>query len=119
MSSATALRSDYFRTAIGSNGLQSSTESTGTHPLNGQSMTGSQILLRAIEAEGVDVIFGYPGGAVIGIYDEMHRLDLGFEHILVRHEQGGTHAAEGYAKAYAIVRQLAARVFAYATGGTS
>ena len=108
MSSSAALRYDYHhraatRAAVGtsflSNGSDSSAGSPGSHPLNGQTMTGSQILLRAIEAEGVDVIFGYPGGAVIGIYDEMHRLDLGFEHILVRHEQGGTHAAEGYAKA--------------------
>ena len=61
--------------------------------------TGSEILIRSLEAEGVEVIFGHPGGAIIGIYDEMHRIDPSFEHVLVRHEQGGTHAAEGYAKA--------------------
>jgi acetolactate synthase-1/2/3 large subunit len=59
--------------------------------------TGSEILIRSLEAEGVEVIFGHPGGAIIGIYDEMHRIDPSFEHVLVRHEQGGTHAAEGYA----------------------
>ncbi|MDE2956217.1 MAG: biosynthetic-type acetolactate synthase large subunit [Bacteroidota bacterium] len=62
-------------------------------------MSGAEILLRSLEAEGVKVIFGHPGGAVIKVYDEMMRIRPGFEHVLVRHEQGGTHAAEGYAKA--------------------
>jgi acetolactate synthase-1/2/3 large subunit len=61
-------------------------------------MTGAEIFVRALEAEGVDIVFGYPGGAVIGIYDAMHRMNPTFKHVLVRHEQGGTHAAEGYAK---------------------
>ena len=65
----------------------------------GQHMSGAEILLRSLEAEGVKIIFGHPGGAVIHVYDEMHRIKPQFEHILVRHEQGGTHAAEGYAKA--------------------
>ncbi|MCY4234041.1 MAG: biosynthetic-type acetolactate synthase large subunit [Bacteroidetes bacterium] len=62
-------------------------------------MSGAEILLRSLEAEGVKIIFGHPGGAVIKVYDEMHRIKPEFQHILVRHEQGGTHAAEGYAKA--------------------
>ncbi len=62
-------------------------------------VSGAEILIRSLEAEGVEFVFGYPGGAVIKIYDELHRLKPSFEHILVRHEQGGTHAAEGYAKA--------------------
>ena len=62
-------------------------------------MSGAEILLRSLEAEGVKVIFGHPGGAVIKVYDEMARISPNFEHVLVRHEQGGTHAAEGYAKA--------------------
>ena len=62
-------------------------------------MSGAEIFLRALEAEGVEIIFGYPGGAVIKVYDEMARINPNFRHILVRHEQGGTHAAEGYAKA--------------------
>ncbi len=62
-------------------------------------MTGAEIFVRALEAEGVDLVFGHPGGAVIQIYDAMARLQPRFEHVLVRHEQGGTHAAEGYAKA--------------------
>lgn len=64
-----------------------------------QIMSGAEIFLRALEAEGVDVVFGHPGGAVIKIYDEMARIKPSFKHVLVRHEQGGTHAAEGYAKA--------------------
>jgi acetolactate synthase-1/2/3 large subunit len=62
-------------------------------------MTGAEILVRALDAEGVEFVFGHPGGAVINIYDEIARVKPRFEHILVRHEQGGTHAAEGYAKA--------------------
>ncbi len=62
-------------------------------------MSGAEILLRSLEAEGVKIVFGHPGGAVIKVYDEMARIKPTFQHILVRHEQGGTHAAEGYAKA--------------------
>ncbi len=62
-------------------------------------LCGAEIFIRSLEAEGVEIVFGYPGGAVIKIYDEMARIRPSFEHILVRHEQGGTHAAEGYAKA--------------------
>ncbi len=61
-------------------------------------MTGAQILLETLKREGVDTIFGYPGGAVIDIYDEIPRhTDL--RHILVRHEQAAVHAADGYARA--------------------
>jgi len=61
-------------------------------------MIGSEILVQALLDEGVDVIFGYPGGAVIGIYDVFYRVPQ-IRHILVRHEQGATHAADGYARA--------------------
>jgi len=67
--------------------------------LTGAPVSGAEILIRSLEAEGVEYVFGHPGGAVIKIYDEMHRIQPSFEHVLVRHEQGGTHAAEGYAKA--------------------
>ncbi len=60
-------------------------------------LKGSQILIKAMQQEGVDLIFGYPGGRVIDIYDELHKSDL--KHILVRHEQGAVHAADGYARA--------------------
>jgi acetolactate synthase I/II/III large subunit len=59
--------------------------------------TGAQILMTILKEEGVDTIFGFPGGAVIDLYDELIRSDL--RHILVRHEQGAVHAADGYARA--------------------
>jgi acetolactate synthase-1/2/3 large subunit len=58
---------------------------------------GAELLLDALEEQGVDVIFGYPGGAVLPIYDALFRRDT-IRHILVRHEQGAAHAAEGYAR---------------------
>jgi acetolactate synthase I/II/III large subunit len=64
----------------------------------GNLMTGSEIFVRSLIEEGVEVVFGYPGGAVIGIYDALHDIS-NIKHILTRHEQGATHAAEGYAKA--------------------
>jgi len=60
-------------------------------------LTGAQILLTMLKLEGVDTLFGYPGGVVLDIYDELYRSDL--RHILVRHEQGAVHAADGYARA--------------------
>jgi len=60
-------------------------------------LTGAQILMEILKEEGVDTIFGYPGGAVIDIYDEMAKTDI--RHVLVRHEQGAVHAADGYARA--------------------
>ena len=60
-------------------------------------MKGTQILFKVLEQEGVDTIFGYPGGAVLDIYDELYKTDI--RHILVRHEQGAVHAADGYARA--------------------
>jgi len=60
-------------------------------------LTGAEILLKSLEEEGVDTIFGYPGGAVIDIYDRLVKTDL--KHFLVRHEQGAVHAADGYARA--------------------
>lgn len=64
-----------------------------------KSMTGSQILLRALQLEGVEVVFGYPGGAVLHIYDELAKNPRGIRHVLCRHEQGCSHAADGYARA--------------------
>ncbi len=59
-------------------------------------LTGAQILMKAFADEKVDTIFGYPGGAVIDIYDELIKTDI--RHVLVRHEQGAVHAADGYAR---------------------
>ncbi|WP_018938863.1 MULTISPECIES: biosynthetic-type acetolactate synthase large subunit [unclassified Thioalkalivibrio] len=60
-------------------------------------ITGAEIFCRSLQAEGVEVVFGYPGGAVLHIYDALYRQDK-VSHVLVRHEQGAVHAAEGYAK---------------------
>ncbi|MCJ7665754.1 MAG: biosynthetic-type acetolactate synthase large subunit [Actinobacteria bacterium] len=60
-------------------------------------ITGAQMLMKCLKDEGVDVIFGYPGGVVIPIYDALFDSDI--RHILVRHEQGAAHAADGYARA--------------------
>ncbi len=59
-------------------------------------LTGSQILLEALKCEGVETIFGYPGGAVINIYDDLY--DCSINHIMTRHEQAAVHAADGYAR---------------------
>src|SRR5689334_14315781 len=61
--------------------------------------TGAEILVEALVYEGVDTIFGYPGGAVLHIYDELWRARERISHSLVRHEQGAVHMAEGYARA--------------------
>ncbi len=61
-------------------------------------LRGAEIFFRALKQEGVKHLFGYPGGAVLHIYDELYKQDA-IEHILVRHEQGATHAADGYARA--------------------
>lgn len=61
-------------------------------------MTGAKMLIEALQIEGVEVVFGYPGGRVLFIYDEIYKQKY-FKHILVRHEQGAIHAADGYARA--------------------
>ena len=62
-----------------------------------EEMTGAEIVVRALRDQGVEVVFGYPGGAVLPIYDEIFKQN-DIRHILVRHEQGATHMAEGYAR---------------------
>ncbi len=64
----------------------------------GEKLRGAEILLKALADEGVEYVFGYPGGAVLHIYDAIFKQDT-VKHILVRHEQGATHAADGYARA--------------------
>ena len=63
-----------------------------------QKITGSEALLKSLIAEGVDTIFGYPGGHAIPIYDSLYDYRDKLKHVLVRHEQGATHAAQGYAR---------------------
>ena len=69
----------------------------GAPSQNGPALSGAEILLKTLVAEGVEVIFGYPGGAVLPIYDALFQQNQ-IRHILVRHEQGAVHAAEGYAR---------------------
>src|SRR3990172_2626466 len=61
-------------------------------------MTGAEIFVKALEDLGVDIVFGYPGGAVLNIYDALFQ-NTKIRHLLVRHEQGGVHMADGYARA--------------------
>ena len=61
-------------------------------------MNGSQILIECLKEQGVDTIFGYPGGAILNVYDELYR-HKEIRHILTSHEQGAAHAADGYARA--------------------
>src|SRR6266849_7581986 len=65
--------------------------------MSSQEMNGAAMVIRALVDQGVDVIFGYPGGAVLPIYDELFKQNA-LRHILVRHEQAAVHAAEGYAR---------------------
>ncbi len=65
-------------------------------------ISGAQMVIEALIAEGVDTVFGYPGGAIMNVYDEIYKQDK-FQHILTRHEQAAVHAAEGYSKASAKV----------------
>ena len=67
--------------------------------MEAKQLTGSQAVLEAFIAEGVDTIFGYPGGAIMPIYDALYDYQEKLKHILVRHEQGGIHAGQGYARA--------------------
>jgi acetolactate synthase-1/2/3 large subunit len=62
-----------------------------------ESLTGAEIVVRCLQLEGVDYVFGYPGGAVLWIYDELFKQDK-VRHVLVRHEQGAAHAADGYSR---------------------
>jgi acetolactate synthase-1/2/3 large subunit len=66
--------------------------------VKGMQITGAEIVMRCLQAEGVEYVFGYPGGAVLHIYDELFKQDK-VKHVLVRHEQGAAHAADGYSRA--------------------
>jgi acetolactate synthase-1/2/3 large subunit len=61
-------------------------------------LTGSQIVLECLKEQGVDTVFGYPGGTILNIYDELYKQQGDFLHILTSHEQGAAHAADGYAR---------------------
>ncbi|MGI6011723.1 MAG: biosynthetic-type acetolactate synthase large subunit [Ruminococcus sp.] len=62
-------------------------------------LTGSEIIIKCLEEQGVDTVFGYPGGSILNIYDELYKHQSEIRHILTSHEQGAAHAADGYARA--------------------
>ena len=61
-------------------------------------ISGSEAVVRSLIAEGVDLLYGYPGGAIMPVYDALYKYQDQINHILTRHEQGATHAAQGYAR---------------------
>ena len=61
-------------------------------------INGAQAIIEALKEEGVDTIFGYPGGGIMPFYDELYKSQGAINHVLVRHEQAAVHAAEGYAR---------------------
>lgn len=67
-------------------------------PTSSELISGSEIVLRTLSSEGVDTVFGYPGGAIMPIYDALFDYQGGLTHVLTRHEQGAIHAAQGYAR---------------------
>jgi acetolactate synthase I/II/III large subunit len=79
-------------------GFRRTRDFRGIEPMAKIKSTGAKALLECLRREGVDIVFGYPGGAVIPLYDELYHCDF-IQHVLVRHEQGGGHMAEGYAHA--------------------
>ena len=76
------------------------TSISNDNPLDQESIeiTGSEAVIRSLIAEGVDTIFGYPGGAIMPVYDALHDYHQLLKHVLTRHEQGAVHAAQGYAR---------------------
>lgn len=62
-------------------------------------LTGSEIVIKCLEEQRVDTVFGYPGGAILNIYDALYKNSDKVRHILTSHEQGAAHAADGYARA--------------------
>ena len=62
-------------------------------------LTGAQIVIECLKEQGVDTVFGYPGGAVLNIYDSLYKYSDRIRHIITSHEQGACHAADGFARA--------------------
>ena len=62
-------------------------------------LTGSEIIIECLKEQGVDTVFGYPGGAILNVYDALYQHADEIQHILTSHEQGASHAADGYARA--------------------
>ena len=66
--------------------------------LEAKGISGAEAVIRCLLAEGVDLVFGYPGGAIMPIYDELFKFQDQLHHVLTRHEQGATHMAQGFAR---------------------
>ena len=62
-------------------------------------LNGAEIVIECLKEQGVDTVFGYPGGAILNVYDELYKHRDEIRHILTSHEQGAAHAADGYARA--------------------
>ena len=73
-------------------------------------LTGSEIVIECLKEQGVDTVFGYPGGAILNIYDELYKHEDEIHHVLTSHEQGAAHAADGYARATGYLARYAAMV---------
>jgi len=73
---------------------------TGKEPssVKTESMSGAEAVIKCLLAEGVDLLYGYPGGAIMPVYDELYKYQEQIHHVLTRHEQGATHAAQGFAR---------------------
>ena len=77
------------------------------NPAAPMDLRGGEILVKALQAEGVKYVWGYPGGAVLHIYDAFYKQET-IQHVLVRHEQAAVHAADGYARATGVIDSPAA-----------
>ena len=66
--------------------------------MSSKKISGAEAVIRCLINENVDILFGYPGGAIMPVYDELYKFENQIHHRLVRHEQGATHAAQGYAR---------------------
>ena len=73
-------------------------KSTEVLAANTERISGSEAVIKCLLAEGVDILYGYPGGAIMPVYDELYKYQDKLHHVLTRHEQGATHAAQGYAR---------------------
>ena len=73
-------------------------ERTATESITKERISGSEAVIRCLLEEGVEVLYGYPGGAIMPVYDELYKYQDKIHHVLTRHEQGATHAAQGYAR---------------------
>jgi acetolactate synthase I/II/III large subunit len=79
-------------------GNKNNSRTNGTSAVTGPVMRGAEIVVECLMKEGVDILFGYPGGAILHVYDALHKAQDRIRHVLVRHEQGAVHAAEGFAQ---------------------